>query len=250
PSRAPLAGTGRVREATDRCQERVPCGDVLRPLERRRPEQVDTRDRTGRAAETRVLAPEAGPEVEPARAGRRVEVARRVAVDADLLPHREPVPREGRRAHLERPLEAAVARDRAATRDAQRRWQQLAVGRAAVAGRAVGRTVVALLAAVDGAVPALEAAGGRAAVARRGITVVARLAELLDAVAADGRVRLAGERHRVAPHAVPRRARRPAVHHAARDQTRQVWDHEREERGADIARGDRHTALQDRRARL
>src|SRR5439155_1471315 len=128
------------------------------------------------------LRGEAGPEVEPARARRRVEVARRVAVDADLLRRRHAVPREGGRAHLERPFEAAVARRRAAARDAERRWRHLAVGRAAVAGRAVGHPVVALLAALDDAVAALEPAGGGAAVARRGVAVVALFTELLDPV--------------------------------------------------------------------
>src|SRR5213080_2146190 len=86
----------------------------------------------------------------------------------------------------------------AAGPDAERRWRHLAVGRAAVAGRAVGHPVVALLAALDDAVAALEPAGGGAAVARRGVAVVALFTELLDPVAADGRVRLAGERHPVA----------------------------------------------------
>src|SRR5207253_742567 len=161
-------------------------------------------DGTRRARQARSLAPEAGPKVEPTGARRRVEVAGRVAVDAELLRHRQPAARDDRHAHLDRPLEAAIAARRPAPRNAQRRRHQLAVGRARVAGRAVGRPVVALLAAVDGAVAALEAAGGGAAVARRGVAVVARLTELRHAVAADRGIRLAGELQPVGTHAMAR----------------------------------------------
>src|SRR5262249_32807005 len=75
--------------------------------------------------------------------------------------------------------------------------------RALAAGRAVGRPVVALLAALDDAVAAaLEPAGRRAPIARHVVPVVALLADLDLAVAADRGVRGAGERHLV--RALPR----------------------------------------------
>src|SRR5207249_3074959 len=75
------------------------------------------RHRARRAAEARVVAAHAGPQVEAAVPRRRVEVAARVVVDAGLLAGREPVARDGQLARRERPLGHAVARAPAA-RDA------------------------------------------------------------------------------------------------------------------------------------
>src|SRR5205807_8315379 len=112
------------------------------------------------------------------------------------------------------------------------------------ARRAVRRAVVALLAAVRHAVATLAAAGGRAAVARRRVAVVALFAELLDAVAAHRRVRVAPEGHPIPGHPMALGVGRRRVHDTARDQARQMRYHEGMERRADAARGDGRTALQ------
>src|SRR5581483_2076439 len=84
---------------------------------------------------------------------------------------------------------------------------------------------VALLAAVDDAVPAaLRPARRRAAVAALGVPVVALLPDLDHAVAAHGGVRLASERHQVLAQAVPLRIARARAELAHARDARRVRD--------------------------
>src|SRR5207244_4491939 len=140
---------------------------------------------------------EAAPDVEAAAAGCRVEVARRITVDTDLAPGRAPVARREKIVGRERELgDAGVAAP--AARDPVRGRRLGAVRGARVTRRPVQRAVIALLVALEDAIAAaLDLAGGGAAVAVRGVVVVALLADLDDAVATDRRVGQALEHHPV-----------------------------------------------------
>src|SRR5262249_36266454 len=151
---------------------------------------LDGRDGVGGTGDAGVVASETQPDVELAAARVRIEVTGGIVVGADLLVRRRAVALEGRGLHVDRRLEQAVGLLGPPARDAQRRDHLGAAGRALAAGRPVGRAVVALLAAFGDAVAAaLEPARRRAAVARHLVAVVALLAHLDLAVAADGGVR-------------------------------------------------------------
>ena len=166
-----------------RCVQRSPAGsgseNVPEPLQHRLAERrrrtlilrarlassMEATESAG-TGDARIGASEAEPGVEPAAARVRIEVAGGIVVGADLLVRRRAVALERRVLHVDRRLEQAVGRLGAAARDAQRRHHLRALRRAPAARRAVGRAVVALLAALDDAVAAaLEPAGRRAAVA-------------------------------------------------------------------------------------
>src|SRR5262249_12095698 len=115
---------------------------------------------------------------------RPVEIACRIAVDAALAARRE----AGGHVVLQGPLEqtAALPPPRSADEDHVRGLPPVAVGVARVPEEPVRRAIVPLLVALDHAVPAsLALAGGRAAVARHRVAIVALLARLDHVVATD-----------------------------------------------------------------
>src|SRR5262249_42085244 len=158
-----------VRERID---ERLTRGAGRTGLRRRRLEQRERRHGVTRAPDPRVVGGEARPEMEAADAGRRVEGACGIVVDARLLGGRKAAAVRRERRGGERPLEEAVARPASAW-DAVRGRRLRARRGARVARLAVRRAVVALLAARDDAVATpLDPARVGAAVARRRVAVV------------------------------------------------------------------------------
>src|SRR5262249_6136323 len=148
---------------------------------------LDGRDGVGGACDARVVASETQPDVELAAPRVRIEVTVGIVVGADLVVRRRAISLEGRVLHVDRRLEEAVGLLGTPTGDAQRRDHLRAAGRALAARRPVGRAVVALLAALgDPVAAALDPAGRRAAIARHLVALVAPLADLDLAVAADG----------------------------------------------------------------
>src|SRR5262249_56901241 len=157
-----------------------------------------------------------------------------------LFVRREPVALERRVLQVDRRLDQAVGARGAPARDAQRRDHQSAGRRARAARRSVGRTVVAFLATFGDAVTAsLEATRRRAAVACDVVAVVALLAGLDLAVAADRGVRRAGERDLVRGHPGAEAVVGGHVQRLGPGQAGRVRDGDVERRGAVVALRDR-----------
>src|SRR5207244_1356393 len=143
-------------------------------------------------------------------------IARRVAVDAGLVPGREAV--HDRTVWIvDRPFEEAVRGVDVRRRHEADRSDQPAARVASVAGGAVAGAVVALLVALgDPVATTLDRARRRAPVARAAVAVVALLAALHDAVATPGSRRAARRQELVLADHGPGRDDRP------RDDLRQV----------------------------
>src|SRR5262249_32092425 len=135
------------------------------------------------------------PQVEAARAGGGIEVARWIVVRALLLGVRKALAIDGGRPECHRPLERTLSGAAPATRQPQWRRRDRAIGAAGIARGPVERTVVALLIAFEDAVAArFDPTVGRAAVTRDPVAVVALLTDLgRPAVSAHGGIRQAHE---------------------------------------------------------